>query len=237
MEAGSIGHQMLDAYHRGESSVEANRFARNWTPPPNAPAYLDGEHMEAVVAGYMDHWKDSPLSALVDDDGVVLSECEYTVVLPTGVPFKLVIDLVAEYEGRFVIMDHKFTFGRISSNNVMRELSYQLALYLVAARQVFGDRIDIDAAMFNEISAGHNALKQPGFSRARVVDSTDSRLDEALDWITNVWNRRELKVWNERYADAWLMNPHWGCNYCEYNALCMLPSALRQRRIEDDYNQ
>ena len=153
-----------------------------------------------------------------EDIEVLATEVKIDVVID-GVPFRGVIDRVDKLDEGIGISDYKT--GRIPSDWYSDKPKRQVLLYAEAYEQLTKKHV---------ISARLVYLKGKG--KVIEADPTQDNRDEAIDWISGIWDRLAKSIEN----DAFEYNPGPLCGWCPNIVDCTAGHEAVKSQMEKGRN-
>lgn len=171
LERGSWIHELLQYHYDGEDWRERHQektkeFYNLFEEEREELGDLPAECLR-IMKSYLRHWAS-------EDKGwhVVDSEMNETIMLPNGIEFNFIIDLVVEENGGLWIVDHKTVKSFMDADFML--IDAQLARYHYALQQLGGYE-PLRGIIFNELRTKPptipRLLARGGLSQAKNIDT------------------------------------------------------------------
>lgn len=203
-------------------------FSSTWTPEGMKAAG------ELSLARFMEDWPKRGWTVVIDADGMPVIERELVVMLPGGIVFKCILDLLArDDQGRIIVVDFKTPSDAAMEG--FAELSDQLLGYQVACEAHAASLgIDgVDGMVFYELIKKNVPKTSKGAGPTiHVAEVTPRRPAERVaEWISEMQfvadDIRRMRF-NRRAADSY-DSP---CSLCDFISACRTSdtSGLRKQQ-------
>ena len=240
MHAGKVMHAGLDAYYRGADYEAAIDVAWGTQMFHGDDAWLTRNFIQMRMQKYIDAdaggWKPKLLSyddiqwenvieheAEWDDDGnLILAEARFMVSIGEGISIVNVPDLVLDYAGYPVVVDHKCRFGWINEKQrTEMEVGHQLRMGALTYEALTGERCR-DGWM-NSIYIGKNSCKSSSKAKMRELSQfgpwSHEQMQATWEWIEQGIVEMDLDANEPKEYRA--MNPGQHCHWCDFREECI----------------
>ena len=252
---GSVGHRMLDEWHTTGSQESMQAQLASWPEERTGVDPWTPGLLSVVMTNYVLHYgedddffqpiKVSPadLQNLEDaryelhaDGSVKFNEATFLVRTPIGLMLIQPDMLYRTWSGELAVCDHKFTAGWLGGpvyGNA--KYGYQLRQYCYALTYVLGEPV-VEATL-NGIHVGKAHLptsksKAKKFERY-TFQYTPGDMKDFEQWF--VQSREQIRDLEGKELDEqfWVKNAGSHCGKCEYEELCVMSPARRQKALKE----
>jgi hypothetical protein len=210
---GSVFHKALKHHYLGNTD-EAMKALLEYEPEEDSKTHSVGN----LILSFNAYIKQDTLKP-VEAGGKKLVEVNFALPFEGETLLCGTIDLVAEYMGEKVIVDHKTTSSRYFDTYLQGfRLSPQLMTYVIAYQRTFGERL---GAVINGIFLKSNGAAD--FHKSEIIHFTDEQLNFHLESM-----RQQAKMLS---GDSFPPNYNF-CSgkygLCPYFILCSNPPENRE---------